>query len=328
MKAIVRTGKGKQFANMRVVELPSPSPGPREIKVQVSSSRINPVDQGIMNGMPFITYKEPQVGGVDGAGIILETGSEVNNFKKGDRVFFYRYFSDVGSWAEEILIDMEQAALIPSNISVEEAGGIALPTLTAFESLKVLTPRSGESILIHAAAGGVGIMAVQMAMHMGLNVIATAGTGDVALLKKMGVKEVIDYKKQSFEEVVKKGGVDFVFDLVGNEVLMKSLLLQPKKVVSVNYPDPNKLHRTGLKVPGILKWVMGLANGKYRKVARNNNVELIGQVTGPNGKGLGNAAEILSQIIPLTLKNPEKLSILQIEKEGMEGAKVGSLITF
>ncbi len=156
MKAIVRTKAGKQLSAMAVQELPSPQPLPQQIKVKVVSSRINPVDIDLMKGMPFLKYKRPQIGGIDGAGEVLEVGTAVTQFKPGDQVFFYRKFTDIGTWAEEIVLEAKDAAIVPANITTQKAGAIALPLLTAYESLRALNPEAGQSVLIHGAGGGVG----------------------------------------------------------------------------------------------------------------------------------------------------------------------------
>ena len=172
MKAIIRTRAGKNLSTMRVQDIPSPTPQAGEVKIKMKASRINPADVDLMKGFPGLKFKSPQIGGVDGAGEIIALGEGVTAFKIGDPVFFYRKFTDIGTWAEEITISAADIALIPKNMSLEQAGGLALPVLTAYESLQSLEPQAGENILIHGAGGGVGFQAVQLAKAMGLTVIA------------------------------------------------------------------------------------------------------------------------------------------------------------
>lgn len=231
MKAIIRTKAGKEFSTMKVQNIENPKIQSGEIKVKMVSSRINPVDMDLMKGFPMIKYKNPQIGGIDGAGIIIEIGENVQNFKIGDSIFFYRKFSDIGTWAEEIAIKASDCAKIPSIISTEQAGSLALPLLTAYDSLQKLNAKRGETILIHGAGGGVGFMAVQIAKHLGLKVVGTASEVDIEKLKNAGVEKIVNYKTEDFESVLGKGNVAYVFDTLGDETLSKSIKIQPKKVV-------------------------------------------------------------------------------------------------
>ncbi|HNC47061.1 MAG TPA: alcohol dehydrogenase catalytic domain-containing protein, partial [Acidobacteriota bacterium] len=113
MQAIIRTKAGKEFSTMLVQNLPSPTTQPDELKVKMVSSRINPVDMDLMKGFLSLKYKSPQIGGIDGAGTVLEVGKNVQNFKVGDQVFFYRLFTDLGTWAEEITVKATDCAKIP-----------------------------------------------------------------------------------------------------------------------------------------------------------------------------------------------------------------------
>ena len=156
MQAIIRTKAGKEFSTMKVQNIESPKTQSGELKVKMVSSRINPVDMDLMKGFPSLKYKNPQIGGIDGTGIVLEVGQNAKDFSVGDKVIFYRLFSDIGTWAEEITIPANYCAKIPSNIEVKDAGTIALPLLTAYDSLTQLNAKKGEKILIHGVDGGVG----------------------------------------------------------------------------------------------------------------------------------------------------------------------------
>jgi NADPH:quinone reductase-like Zn-dependent oxidoreductase len=153
MQAIIRTKAGKEFSTMKVQNIENLKVQSGDLKVKMVSSRINPVDMDLMKGFPSLKYKNPQIGGIDGAGVVLEVGQNVKDFSVGDKVIFYRLFSDIGTWAEEITIPANYCAKIPANIDVKEAGAIALPLLTAFDSLTQLNAKKGEKILIH----GVGV---------------------------------------------------------------------------------------------------------------------------------------------------------------------------
>ena len=326
MQAIIRTKAGKEFSTMKVQNIESPKTQSGELKVKMVSSRINPVDMDLMKGFPSLKYKNPQIGGIDGTGIVLEVGENAKDFSVGDKVIFYRLFSDIGTWAEEITIPANYCAKIPSNIEVKDAGTIALPLLTAYDSLTQLNAKKGEKILIHGVGGGVGFQALQVAKQMGLFVIGTGSQSEKAVLDKADLDQFIDYKTQDFSQVLKVKEVDYVFDVLGDDILKKSIALQPKKVVSVKFVDTSTMHKAGVNLPGIMKWLMKMMMSKFVKLAKKNNVELIGQVTGANGKMLQKAVDLIS--VNYISKNFKSLSLTDISTNGLTKTDVGKVIVF
>lgn len=326
MQAIIRTKAGKEFSTMKVQNIESPKTQSGELKVKMVSSRINPVDMDLMKGFPSLKYKNPQIGGIDGTGIVLEVGENAKDFSVGDKVIFYRLFSDIGTWAEEITIPANYCAKIPSNIEVKDAGTIALPLLTAYDSLTQLNAKKGEKILIHGVGGGVGFQALQVAKQMGLFVIGTGSQSEKAVLDKADLDQFIDYKTQDFSQVLKVKEVDYVFDVLGDDILKKSIALQPKKVVSVKFVDTSTMHKAGVNLPGIMKWLMKMMMSKFVKLAKKNNVELIGQVTGANGKMLQKAVDLIS--VNHISRNFKSLSLTDISTNGLTKTDVGKVIVF
>lgn len=326
MKAIIRTKAGKDFSTMKVEYMPPPVAQAGELKVKMTSSRINPVDMDLMKGFPSLKYKKPQIGGIDGAGVVTAIGKNVSNFEVGDKVFFYRLFSDIGTWAEEITIPASYCAKVPNSIDVKEAGAIALPLLTAYDSLTQLNAKRGEKILIHGVGGGVGFQALQVAKQMGLYVIGTGSQADKAALEKAGLDQFIDYKSQDFSQVLKTKEVDYVFDVLGGDILKKSIALQPKKVVSVKFVDTAQMHKAGVNLPGIMKWLMSMMMAKFTKLADRNNVELIGQVTGANGPLLQKAVDAVSE--RFISRTYPKRGFSEIATNGLSKNDVGKVIVF
>ena len=326
MQAIIRTKAGKEFSTMKIQNIESPKVQSEELKVKMISSRINPVDMDLMKGFPSLNYKNLQIGGIDGSGIVLEVGKGVSDFKVGDKVFFYRMFSDIGTWAEEITIPANYCAKIPNNIEAKEAGAIALPLLTAFDSLQQLNAKKGEKILIHGIGGGVGFQALQVAKQMGLYVIGTGSQSDKHDLEKAGIDQLIDYKTQDFSQVLKTKEVDYIFDTLGDAILKKSIALQPKKIVSVKYVDTSQMHKAGVNLPVIMKWLMKIMMGKFTKLAKKNSVQLIGQVTGANGKMLQKAVDLIS--VNYISRNFKSLSFTDISTNGLSKNDVGKVIVF
>lgn len=312
---------------MKVQEIEPSLPEKEQVQIKMTSSRINPVDMDLMKGFPTLKYKTPQIGGIDGAGVIIGLGAGVDNYNIGDEVFFYRKFTDIGTWAEKICISVHDIALIPENITVQQAGEIALPLLTAYEGLMSLKPKSGKRILIHGAGGGVGFQAVQLADAMGLKVIANASERDIEKLKKVGVAHIINYKKEDFSVVLKDNVPDYIFDIIGKDTLTKSIELSPKKVVSVAFPDTAKMNKTGVQLPWYLKIMMQLMNRKFIKSAKKHQVELIGQVTGANGENLRAAAQLIENKSYFVPKS-KTIRVSEIATQGLYKSDIGKVILF
>lgn len=192
---------------MKLEEIERPIPAADEILVKVYASGVNPVDWVIRNGAndnlrPFLTL--PMTLGWDVAGIVEETGSHVTGFQKGDAVYGVPNFPGDGSYAEYCAAKATQFALKPKRIGFNEAAGVPLAALTAwtglFEHGKL---QSGQRILIQGASGGVGSFAVQFAKSKGAYVVGVASAQNHAYLKQIGADEVIDYKTQKVEELVR-----------------------------------------------------------------------------------------------------------------------------
>ncbi len=327
MKAIVREGRGKDLSNMKVRELPEPKPQKGQVIVKMAAARINPADLSLMKGMPGLKFTSPQIGGIDGAGTILESGDGTSPWKAGDKVFVYRKFSDIGTWAEKISIPSDWIAKIPESMELRSAGSISLNLTTAYDCLQELQPETGEKILIHGAGGGVGFMAILLSKAMGLRIFANCSSRDFEKLKQAGISNLIDYKRENFEDVLREEKMDYILDVIGGDTLIRSIRMKPKVVVSTAYSEVNKLHKAGIEFPAILKWIMKLVMSKYPKTAREHSVELIGQITGPNGKLTNQASALISPFASL-VKTGILLSIEQIEKEGFPAKSLGNVISF
>ena len=200
---------------MKLEDIERPVPAADEILIKVFASGINPVDWVVRNGgndflKPYLTL--PMTIGWDAAGIVKETGSDVEDFKKGDAVYGVPNFpGSNGSYAEYCTAKASQFAIKPKSISFNEAAGVPLVGLVACNALFELGKlQAGQRVFIHGATGGVGSLAVQMAKANGAYVIGSASTDNQEFLKQIGADEAIDYKKQKFEELLKD--IDLVFD--------------------------------------------------------------------------------------------------------------------
>ncbi|WP_329459644.1 NADP-dependent oxidoreductase [Streptomyces sp. NBC_01497] len=197
-----------------------PEPLPTEVQVQVHAAGVNPVDWKTRTGggMAGVLGDPPFVVGWDVSGIVTKVGFGVTTLKAGDEVYGMPWFPrQAGAYAEYVTAPSRQFARKPTTIDHDHAAAVPLAALTAWQTLvDTAHVEKGTRVLIHAAAGGVGHFAVQIAKHLGAHVIGTARADKHAWLRTLGADEVIDYTSVRFEEAVQD--IDVVVDLVGDEV--------------------------------------------------------------------------------------------------------------
>ena len=206
MQAIVLSDFGG-VENLLLTEIPHPVLADDEVLVQVKAVSVNPVDIKTRNGKALagrLEKENPLILGWDVAGVVKETGSKVGHFSPGDEVFGMVNFPGHGkAYAEYVAVPASHLALKPANIDFAEAAAGTLAALTAWQAMvRHAKVTAGDRVLIHAAAGGVGHFAVQIA-------------------KQLGADEHVDYQAQAFESVVKP--VDFVLDTIGGDYIDRSL---------------------------------------------------------------------------------------------------------
>ena len=227
MKAIIVNEFGGTD-QLHFVEMAIPVILADEVLIQVKAISINPVDVKTRAGKGMAArMKEfkPLVLGWDISGVITAVGDDVKDFKKGDEVFGMVNFPGHGkAYAEYVAAPANHLARKPTNISHEQAAAATLAALTAWEALtqhaKVLR---GQRVLIHAASGGVGHYAVQIAKHFGAYVIGTSSAANRNFVMSLGADEHIDYRAQQLDHVI--APVDFVLDTVGGDTVENSLSL-------------------------------------------------------------------------------------------------------
>ncbi|MCM3530141.1 NADP-dependent oxidoreductase [Cytobacillus oceanisediminis] len=235
MRAMVIDRYGK--VPMRLAEMPTPEIGEYEVLAEIHAASINPVDFKIRDGKVklLVKYKMPLILGNDFSGVVAKVGAKVTRFKVGDEIYARPRKSKIGTFAEYIAIHEEDIALKPKNLSFEEAASIPLVGLTSYQALTdILQLQKGQKILIQAGAGGVGTFAIQLAKLMGATVATTASVAGASLVKSLGADEIINYKTEKFDEILKN--YDAVFDTLGGEILEKSfeVIKRGGKIVSVS----------------------------------------------------------------------------------------------
>ncbi|WP_163139642.1 NADP-dependent oxidoreductase [Bacillus sp. 22-7] len=235
MRAMVIDRYGK--VPMRLAEIPAPEIGEYEVLAEIHAASINPVDFKIRDGKVklLVKYKMPLILGNDFSGVIAKVGAKVTRFKAGDEIYARPRKSKIGTFADYIAIHEDDIALKPKNLSFEEAASIPLVGLTSYQALTdILQLQKGQKILIQAGAGGVGTFAIQLAKLMGATVATTASAAGADLVKTLGADEIINYKTEKFEVILKN--YDAVFDTLGGEILEKSfeVIKSGGKIVSVS----------------------------------------------------------------------------------------------
>jgi NADPH2:quinone reductase len=223
MKAIRIEGFGGPEV-LRLAEVPDPFPGPGQIVVRVEAAGVNFIDVYHRTGL--YPNPLPLVPGMEGAGVVTAAGPGVGSFREGDRV---AWTNILGSYAGRVLLPADRAVAVPRGMSTDTAAAVMLQGLTAHYLCTSTYPlKKGDTCLVHAAAGGVGLLLVQMAKRRGARVIGTAGTeAKAALARRAGADEVVLYTREDFLEAVKRltggRGVDVVYDSVGRATAEKSL---------------------------------------------------------------------------------------------------------
>ncbi|WP_282411236.1 MULTISPECIES: NADP-dependent oxidoreductase [unclassified Pseudomonas] len=273
MKAFYINQYGKSSGS--IGELAEPKVGANDVLVQIHATSINPLDLKIRTGefKQILPYTFPLILGNDLAGVVVRVGSDVRLFRPGDEVYARPPQDRIGTFAELISVNQVALALKPRNVSMEQAASLPLAALTAWQVLvETAKLKKGQKVLIHAGAGGVGSIAIQLARHLGAFVATTTSTPNVEWVKALGADIVIDYKKQDFEAVL--NDYDVVLNSLGADVLKKSVMcLKPGGLlVSISGPPtPEFGQAEGLSWP--VRQILRLISLGIRKASRAAGVK-------------------------------------------------------
>jgi NADPH:quinone reductase-like Zn-dependent oxidoreductase len=291
---------------LHVVTVPRPRPGGTEVLVRVLAAGVNPVDWktradgGRLGPPPFIL-------GWDVAGVVEALGEGVTRFAVGDRVFGMPWFPrQAGAYGEYVTCPSRQLAATPESLDDASAAALPLAGLIARQSLiDTAAVKAGDRVLIQAAAGGVGNLAVQIAKHAGAFVIGTAGPGDQAFLAELGVDQPIDYTSTNVAAEV--AGVDVVLDLVGGAVGISSLSV--------------------LRDGGLLISVPSSADLQPLRAAAAGRVRVTGILVEPDRTGMDALASLaaagrLRQRIARTLPLDQAAQAHELGESGHAGGKM------
>lgn len=238
MKAIVieEYGSADQLVER---DVSTPEIKESQVLVELHATSINPVDWKVREGYlkDNLPFQFPVILGWDAAGIVKKVGESVTGFSVGDKVFARPATNPNGTYAEYVAVDSNLLAPMPENVSYAEAASIPLVGETAWTALvEIAKIKEGDKVLIHAGAGGVGSLAIQIAKSFGATVASTASSDNEDYLKDLGVDVFIDYKKQDFESEL--DDYDIVFDTMGGEIQEKSFNVLKKGGIIVSITNP------------------------------------------------------------------------------------------
>jgi NADPH:quinone reductase-like Zn-dependent oxidoreductase len=242
--------------------------------VQIRAAGVNPLDLKTRDGdfKAILPYRVPFVLGNDLAGTVLAVGARASRFTVGAEVYARPDTGRIGTFAERIAVAEADLALKPASISMAEAGSLPLVALTAWQALVERgNVQPGQKVLIHAGAGGVGSIAIQLAKHLGASVATTTSGSNADFVRALGADTVIDYRTQDFEQSL--SGYDLVLDSLGGENLQKSLRvlkLGGKAIGIAGPPDPAFARAAGLNP--VLRLAIAGLSGKIRRQAKRLGV--------------------------------------------------------
>jgi NADPH:quinone reductase-like Zn-dependent oxidoreductase len=311
--ATMRAAIAESYGGPEVLEIADiaiPTPGPNGVLVRVYASSVNPVDWKLRKGLlsPLWDLRFPVIWGCDLSGVIEQVGSAITLFKPGDEVYGFKHGKVAktyrGTSAEYAVIPENSISRKPANLSHEEAAAVPLAASTAWQAMvEQGGVTAGSRVLIHAAAGGVGTIAVQIAKSLGAYVAATAGKKNQDFLRKLGADLVIDYTREQLEEKV--SGYDFVLDGVGKSVWPASLrvLRRGGRIATLAPPIPEE--KSG-KLRFFSTALGGVIGGTVRAMAQGKRL-IITQVK-PRGAELekitalieaGKLRPVIEKVFPL-----------------------------
>ncbi|MDQ3884768.1 MAG: NADP-dependent oxidoreductase, partial [Thermoproteota archaeon] len=256
----MKSAQIRSYGGSEVVEINQSTPLPNDpssgkVLVRIKAAGVNPVDWKLREGymQQMMPLQFPSTLGMDFSGVIEKVGQEVSEFKQGDEVYGRASVIEGGSgaFAEMALANADSIAHKPKTLSHEEAAGLPLVGVSAWQALvETMRLSKAQRILTHGGAGGIGSIAIQLAKHLGAYVATTVSTNDKEFVKEeLGADEVIDYKTQNFEDVL-SNDYDAVFDTVGGETYKRSFKVLKRGGIIVSMleqPDHELMDRFGVR---------------------------------------------------------------------------------
>jgi NADPH:quinone reductase-like Zn-dependent oxidoreductase len=275
--------------------VPEPIVGDHDVLVEIQAAGLNQLDEKIRIGefKQLLHYPTPLTLGHDLAGTVIGVGARVRQFSVGDEVYARPRDGRIGTFAERIAVHEGDLALRPTSISVVDAASLPLVALTAWQALvDRANVQPGQKVLIHAGAGGVGSIAIQLAKHLGASVATTASGRNTDFVRELGADVVVDYRTEDFADVL--DGYDVVVDSLGGDNLERSLrVLRPggKAIGIAGPPDPTFARTAG--VNPIVRLAITALSRKIRRQAAKAGVSYEFLFMRASGEQLRRIAELV-----------------------------------
>lgn len=296
MQAAVMTRYGDASA-MELREVPVPAAGDGEVLVRVRAAGLNPIDYKVRQGaMRMVTRLDlPRIAGSELAGVVEEVGAGVTRFAVGDRVFARVDKQQLGAFAAYAVVDERLLAKMPESLDFADAAGLPLAGLTALQALRdELGVRVGDRVFISGGAGGVGTLAIQLAVWLGAEVATTASPRGEELVRSLGATTVINYREQKFKDVLSE--YDAAFDTTGGSDLRDifTILKPGAGVVTIaGVPEPRSASDLGAgRLVAAAFWAMSAG---IRRQARQRGIGYRFLFMHPDGTELGELAELVDK---------------------------------
>ena len=310
MKCIVFEKPGT-VENLHICSLPVPRPRAGEVLIRTYCFGVNPIDIKTRSGRGLyeqLSENDFIVPGWDICGEVIETGQKCQKLKKGDIVFGMINFPGYGqAYAEYVAAPEAHLSIKPANISAEEACGASLAALTAWQALvQQACIKSDQTVLIHAAAGGVGHFAVQIAKYFGTNVYGTSSEKNLDFIESLGVNNTVDYQRYPIENL--PATMDIIIDPLGGSITSKSIRL--------------------LNKGGILVSLVAGVSDENKKLADELSVRVINYRVSSSGKDMDQMASLLKdQILKTHISGIYSLNEVQEAHRQIEsGRTVGKIV--
>ncbi|MGE1153033.1 NADP-dependent oxidoreductase [Pseudomonas kitaguniensis] len=328
MKALTFKRYGKS-PDIGLAQVSRPTIKPNELLVEVHAAGLNPIDNMIPTGIfkAVLKFQLPAILGSDLAGVVVEIGSAVKRFKVGDAIFASLFDLGTGSLADYAAVPESVAALKPANLDFVQAASLPMVGLTAWQALKERANlQPGQKVFIPAGSGGIGTFAIQLAKHLGATVATTTSTANVEWVRRLGADEVIDYKTQEFEQVLR--GYDVVLGTTKGDAIEKSVgILRPGgKIISLVGPL-DKAFARARRLNGLLGFVFGLMSRKIIRLSKKHGVSYGFLFVRPDGGQLNEMgglvdAGIIRPVIDRVFAMEQAVEALKYLAQGRAKGKV------
>jgi len=281
---------------LRMGEAPEPTIGPHDVLVAVRAAAVNPIDAKIRAGAQraIVRPRLPAVLGMDLAGDVVAAGERVTKLRVGDRVFASPSHRRMGAYAELAAVDAREAARMPAKLSYVEAASLPLAVLTAWDALvRYGALQPGQRVLVQAGAGGVGSLAIQLAKHLGGEVLATASARNLDLLAALGADRPIDYARERYEEVARD--CDVVVESLGPSHYARALAATKRGgrilALTTGLPEASREHGPWLGLLAVGAELAGFAMRAYA----SKRVRFRPMTRQPDGDVLARIADLVDE---------------------------------